>query len=108
MSRCCLWFVLFVAVVAPAARARAQTAPPAPPPTAVAAAPAAPAEEGVPLRFASGYLTSNGPVARLATGLAIAVGKKVDLIPVLGSMVWITNNQNLLSLDLALEVAFRL
>jgi hypothetical protein len=62
----------------------------------------------VPLRFASGYLTSNGPVARLATGLAIAVGKKVDLIPVLGSMVWITNNQNLLSLDLALEVAFRL
>ncbi len=61
-----------------------------------------------PVRFASGYLTANGPVARLSGGLAIAVGKKVDLIPALASMVWLTNNQNLLSLDFSLELAFRL
>jgi hypothetical protein len=61
-----------------------------------------------PLRFASGYLAANGPVARVSGGLAIAVGQKVDLIGELASMVWITNNQNLLSLDVGLEVAFHL
>jgi hypothetical protein len=61
-----------------------------------------------PLRFASGYLAANGPVARLSGGLAFALGKKVDLIGELASMVWITNNQNLLSLDFAFELAFRL
>jgi hypothetical protein len=61
-----------------------------------------------PLRFASGYLASNGPVARVAGGLAIGLGKKVDLIGELASMVWLTNNQNLLSLDFGLELAFRL
>ena len=62
----------------------------------------------IPLRFSSGYLAANGPVAGLSGGLAIAAGKKVDLIGTLGSTVWLTNNQNLLSLDLSLEVAFRL
>ncbi|HVU53104.1 MAG TPA: hypothetical protein VHL80_20615, partial [Polyangia bacterium] len=61
-----------------------------------------------PLRFSTGYLAVNGPVAGVAGGLAVAAGKKADLIATLGSTVWITNNQNLLSLDLALEVAFRL
>ena len=61
-----------------------------------------------PLRFASGYLAVNGPVARLSGGLAIAVSKQVDLVGELASMVWITNNQNLLSLDLAFEVAYKL
>jgi hypothetical protein len=61
-----------------------------------------------PLRFASGYLAANGPVARVSGGLAIAVGKKIDLIGELASMVWLTNNQNLLSLDVGLELAFRL
>lgn len=61
-----------------------------------------------PVRFASGYLAANGPVARLSGGLAIAVGKKLDLIGELASMVWLTNNQNLLSLDVGLELAFRL
>jgi hypothetical protein len=61
-----------------------------------------------PLRFSSGYLAVNGPVAGVSGGLAIAVGKKVDLVGTVGPTVWITNNQNLLSLDLVLEVAFRL
>jgi hypothetical protein len=60
------------------------------------------------VRFSSGYLAVNGPVASVSGGLAIAVGKRTDLVGALGSTVWITNNQNLLSLDLALEVAFRL
>ena len=60
-----------------------------------------------PLRFSSGYLALNGPVARLSGGLAIGVGKKTDLVGTVGSTVWITNNQNLLSLDFALEVAHR-
>jgi hypothetical protein len=61
-----------------------------------------------PLRFGTGYLAANGPVARASGGLAIALGKSTDLVGELASMVWVTNNQNLLSLDLALELAFRL
>jgi hypothetical protein len=61
-----------------------------------------------PLRFASGYLAANGPVARISGGLAVAVGKTADIVGELASMVWLTNNQNLLSLDLGLELAFRL
>jgi len=60
-----------------------------------------------PLRFASGYLAANGPVARVAGGLAVAVGQRIDLVGELAGMVWLTNNQNLLSLDAALELAYR-
>jgi hypothetical protein len=60
-----------------------------------------------PLRFASGWLAANGPVARVAAGMAIAAGRKVDLIGEIASMVWLTNNQNLLSVDLSVEVAYR-
>lgn len=60
-----------------------------------------------PLRFATGWLVSNGPVARVAAGMAIAAGKKIDLIGEIASMVWLTNNQNLLSIDLSIEVAYR-
>ena len=60
-----------------------------------------------PLRFASGWLAANGPVARVSGGLAIAVSKKVDLVAELAPMVWLTNNQILLSVALALEVAYR-
>jgi hypothetical protein len=61
-----------------------------------------------PLRFASGYLAANGPVVRLSGGLAIAVGKTVDLIGEIAPMVWLTNNQTLLSLGASLELSFRL
>jgi hypothetical protein len=62
-----------------------------------------------PLRFASGYLGGNGPVVRAAAGFAFALGPKVDLVTeVLAPMVWLSNNQTLLSLDLALELDVRL
>ncbi|HVZ71009.1 MAG TPA: hypothetical protein VHJ20_01430 [Polyangia bacterium] len=61
----------------------------------------------VPLRFASGYLSSNGPIVRASTGLDFALTPKVDLVTELfAPTVWLTNHQTLLSLDLALEVAF--
>ena len=62
----------------------------------------------VPLRFSTGYLAANGPVARVGTGVSLAVGQRIDLVGELASMVWLTNNQNLLSLDGSLAVAFRL
>ncbi len=63
----------------------------------------------IPLRFASGYLPNNGPVVRVATGLAFTLGPNVDLITeVLAPMVWLTNNQTLLSMNLSLELVFRL
>ena len=61
-----------------------------------------------PLRFATGYLAENGPVVRAATGLSFTVGRSVDLVAELAPMVWLTNNQTLLSVNLALELAFRL
>ena len=61
-----------------------------------------------PLRFATGYLTENGPVVRAVAGLSFKVGRSVDLVTELAPMVWLTNNQTLLSLDLALELAYRL
>jgi hypothetical protein len=62
-----------------------------------------------PLRFASGYLGGNGPIVRAAVGFAFAVGPKVDLVTeIFAPMVWFTNNQTLLSLDLSVELAVRL
>jgi len=63
----------------------------------------------IPIRFASGYLGANGPIVRLAGGLAFALTPKVDLVTeLLAPMVWFTNNQTLLSLNLALELSLRL
>lgn len=62
-----------------------------------------------PLRFASGYLGGgNGPIVRAAGGLAFALGPSFDLVTELAPMVWLSNNQTLLSLDLALELAIKL
>jgi hypothetical protein len=62
-----------------------------------------------PLRFASGYLFANGPVVRAAGGLDFKLTPKIDLVTeLLTPMVWLTNNQTLLSLDLSLEVLIRL
>jgi hypothetical protein len=60
-----------------------------------------------PIRFAAGYLTQNGPVARLSAGLAFAVGKRTDLIPSLATTAWVTHDQMLLSVSLAIELRFR-
>jgi hypothetical protein len=60
-----------------------------------------------PVQFSTGYLTRNGPVARLAAGLAWAVGRRTDLIASLGGMAWVTRDEMLLSLNLAFELRFR-
>jgi hypothetical protein len=63
----------------------------------------------IPLRFASGYLPHNGPVARLAAGLAFSLTPRVDLVTeLLAPMLWVTNDQVLLSMNFSLELAFRL
>ena len=62
-----------------------------------------------PLRFASGYLPRNGPVVRLSAGFAFPLTPKIDLVTeVLVPTIWITRDQMLLSMDLALELLFRL
>ena len=62
----------------------------------------------IPIRFASGYLPRNGPVARVATGFAFALTPALDLVTeLLAPMVWVTGNQMVLSMDLAAELSFR-
>jgi hypothetical protein len=62
-----------------------------------------------PLRFASGYLGGNGPIARASFGFDFALTPKVDLVTELVTpTVWLTNSQTLLSMDVAVELAFRL
>jgi hypothetical protein len=62
----------------------------------------------VPLRFATGYLARNGPVVRAATGLAVALSPRMDLISELFTpMFWVTNNQTLFSMNVSLELAAR-
>ena len=60
-----------------------------------------------PIQLATGYLTRNGPVARLAAGLAWAVGKRTDLVFALAAMVWTTRDDLLLSANVAIELRFR-
>jgi len=60
-----------------------------------------------PIQFATGYLARNGPVARLAAGLAWAVGQRTDLVFVLATMAWVTRDQMLLSVNTAVELRFR-
>jgi hypothetical protein len=63
----------------------------------------------VPLRFASGYLPRNGPVVRVAAGLAFALTPKVDLVTeLLAPMFWVTRDQTVLSTNVSLELAFAL
>ncbi len=60
-----------------------------------------------PIQFATGYLARNGPVARLAAGLAWAVGRRTDVIFDLATMAWVTRDEMLLSVDVAVELRFR-
>lgn len=62
-----------------------------------------------PLRFASGYLPWNGPVARFAAGIAIRISPRTYLVAEpFAPMFWITREQMLLSMNLALELVIRL
>jgi hypothetical protein len=61
--------------------------------------------KSVPLRFASGYLPRNGPVVRASAGLLFPLSSKVDLVAeLLSPMVWVTNDQTLFSMNVALEL----
>jgi hypothetical protein len=63
----------------------------------------------VPMRFAAGYLPSNGPFTRLSAGLGYALGPRTDLIAeIFAPTLWFSRNQAAASLDLALEIAFKL
>ena len=62
----------------------------------------------IPLRFASGYLPRNGPVARLSTGFAFQLTPALDLVTeLLAPMVWVTGDQMVLSMNLAAELVYR-
>ena len=62
----------------------------------------------IPLRFASGYLPRNGPVARLSTGFAFALTPALDLVTeLLAPMIWVTGDQMVLSMNLAAELVYR-
>jgi len=62
----------------------------------------------VPFRFASGYLPRNGPVARFSTGLAFRLTPSLDLVTeLLAPMIWVTHDQMVLSMNVALELAYR-
>lgn len=63
----------------------------------------------LPVRFGTGYLPRNGPIARAAAGLGYAVRPDVDLVVELfAPTVWSTHDQTLLSFSLALELGWRL
>ena len=61
----------------------------------------------LPLRLATGYLPRNGPVTRLALGLSHALSDSVELsADIFAPTFWVTHDRPLLSLDLAVELAF--
>jgi hypothetical protein len=60
----------------------------------------------LPLRFATGYLPNNGPVLRLATGLALELDGFELVMDVIAPTFWVSRNETVVSLDLAVEVAW--
>jgi hypothetical protein len=61
-----------------------------------------------PIRFGSGYLPRNGPMARLGTGLAFALGPRTALVAEVASVAWMTHAQMLVSFDLGLGLELSL
>jgi hypothetical protein len=62
----------------------------------------------IPIRFASGYLPRNGPVARLATGFAFALTPTLDIVTeLLAPMIWVTRDQMVLSMNVSAELLYR-
>ncbi len=59
----------------------------------------------IPLRFDLGYLIRNGSFMRVASGLAIPLGEHWDLVfDLLAPTFWLTPDNSLFSLDLAVEL----
>ena len=61
----------------------------------------------LPLRFGAGYLPKNGPFMRVSTGLGVRVGD-TDLTLEVAPAFWVTRDLPVVSIDVAIEVAFRL
>lgn len=63
----------------------------------------------VPLRFGLGYLPYNGPYVRLAAGLNVPLGERVELgFDILTPTFWVLPDRTAVSLDLAAELILRL
>jgi len=62
----------------------------------------------IPLRGALGYLWRNGAVLRLATGVAIPLGRRTELVfDVIAPTFWLTPEQTLFSLNVAAELGWK-
>lgn len=62
----------------------------------------------IPLRAGLGYLPFNGPVIRLAAGLAIPLSRRVDLeFDLLAPTIWLVPDRTLVSLDVSAEVSVK-
>ena len=62
----------------------------------------------VPLRAATGYLPKNGPFAQLSAGLGVQSGNVDFTFELLAPTLWVSGNEPVLSMDLAVEVALHL
>jgi hypothetical protein len=61
----------------------------------------------VPVRWAVGYLARNGVVIRTASGIAWPLTQRVEMVlDLLTPVLWVTPERRLLSLDVAVEVAW--
>jgi hypothetical protein len=60
-----------------------------------------------PVRFATGYLPRNGPVARLGTGIAVELGPRLEIVGQISPMVWVARDRALLSVNVGLELAYK-
>jgi hypothetical protein len=60
-----------------------------------------------PVRFGTGYLPRNGPVARLGTGIAVELSPRLELVGQVSPMVWITHDRALLSMNVGIELAYQ-
>jgi hypothetical protein len=62
---------------------------------------------GMPLRAGSGYLPKNGPVLRMSAGLAWLPSDGFELgVDLIAPTVWITRDDPVVSMDVAVEAAF--
>ncbi len=63
----------------------------------------------VPLRVSVGYLPFNGPVLRFSAGLNLPISSRFELgIDLMAPTVWFLPNQSVASLNIALELMYRL
>ncbi len=64
---------------------------------------------GLPLRYATGYLTNNGPFVRFSAGVSFDVSESVDItLDLIAPTWWFNDNLAVFSLDAALEVGIKL